>query len=248
MHLALKIFGELILPPFSLALLALTGVLLLARHPRLARALITAPLILLLLLALPLWGYLLGGTSHHYPYTAPPWPKADALVILGGGRRPYAVEYGIPETASGSTLERLRYGAKLAREYHLPILVSGGKPHLGTSRGHMTEGDLMREILESEYHLPVRWVENRADDTLQNAQYSAPLLRADGIQSIWLVTNSWHAERAKRAFEAQGLTVTPTPTNFPPPRRLSANDFIPSFNGLNVSRSLLYDWLNRLRG
>lgn len=247
MHLFMKILGEWILPPFSLALLSLLGLVLLKRFPKSGRALIIAPVVLLFVLALPLWGNLLGEDIYEYPYTAPPWPKAEAIVILGGGRRGHALEYDKAETISADTLERLRYGAKLAREHGLPLLVSGGNPHLGTSRGEATEGDLMKRVLEEEFRLPVRWVENRADDTKQNAELSAPLLKAAGVRSIWLVTHSWHAERAAQAFEAQGFDVTPTPTVFPPPRQRSGNDFLPSYNGLNMSRSIIYDWLNRLR-
>src|SRR5258707_4562639 len=47
-----------------------------------------------------------------------------AIVILGAGRRVYAPEFG-GETVDEFGLERVRYGAALARLTELPVLVSG---------------------------------------------------------------------------------------------------------------------------
>ena len=51
---------------------------------------------------------------------------AQAIVILAGGVRVDAPEYGT--SAPGATsLERLVYGARLARQTHLPVLISGSR-------------------------------------------------------------------------------------------------------------------------
>ncbi len=54
----------------------------------------------------------------------------QAIVILGGRRRKAALEtppnYQQQDLSSGS-IERLRYGARLARQTKLPILVTGGR-------------------------------------------------------------------------------------------------------------------------
>ncbi len=248
MHLMMRIIGELIVPPYGLVILSLFGILLIGRFPRLGRLIAIAPIVLLFVLSMPIIPLTLGTGHTYYAYKEEPFPPADAIVILGGGRRPNALEYETPETVGCGTLERLRYGARLARRYQLPILVTGGRPHLGTVRGHNAEGDLMRDVLESEYGLPVRWVENQSDDTIGNARLSAPLLHADGIKRIYLVTHADHAARAGQLFEAEGFEVVTTPTHFVPPPIATTNDWIPSFGGLGRSRALLYDWLNRLRG
>ena len=46
-------------------------------------------------------------------------------MILGGGLRRSAPEYG-GDTLGRLTLERLRYGAMLAKRTGLPVMVSGG--------------------------------------------------------------------------------------------------------------------------
>jgi uncharacterized SAM-binding protein YcdF (DUF218 family) len=247
MHLLMRIFGELLLPPFSLMLMVACGVLLMPRYPRLGRVIALVPVPLLFLLSLPIISLLLGGSTLYLPYRAEPFPPADAIVILGGGRRAFAPEYEQAETLGCGSLERLRYGVRLARRYGLPILVTGGKPHMGVHRGEHAEGDLMRALLEEEYGQPVKWVENQSDDTNDNVRLSAPLLRADGVRRIYLVTHAWHAERASQLFSAEGFEVIATPTVFYPERKIEPADFIPSFGGLASTRALLYDWINRLR-
>ncbi len=252
MHLLTVILGELVLPPFLFAWLACAGVLLMRRRPRVGRAMVWASAGLLLLSAFPALSLLLGGgLSRQSPtlqYQPPPWPEAQAIVILGGGRRPFAVEYGQPETAEYSTLMRLRYGARLYREYRLPVLVTGGRPHMWASgRGTLSEAEIMRDILQDEMGVPVRWVEPEADDTLGNARLSVPMLKAAGVQRIYLVTSADHADRAREAFEQAGMDVFLTPTMFSQPRELTAADFRPSFQGLAMTRHWLYEMLNRWR-
>ena len=50
---------------------------------------------------------------------------AEAIVILGGGTRRNAPEYG-GDTLGRLTLERVRYGAQVAKLTALPVLVTGG--------------------------------------------------------------------------------------------------------------------------
>lgn len=252
MHLLTVIVGELILPPFLFAWLACAGLLVMRRWLRAGRGMVWASVLLLLLSAFPAVSLVLGGglgrQQATVQYQPPPWPEAQAIVILGGGRRPFAVEYGQPETAEYSTLMRLRYGARLYREYRLPVLVSGGRPHMwAADRGTLAEAEIMRDILQDEMGVPVRWVEAQADDTLGNARLSVPMLQAAGVQRIYLVTSADHAERAREAFEQAGMAVFLTPTLFSPPRELSAADFRPSFQGLAMTRHWLYDLLNRWR-
>jgi hypothetical protein len=51
-----------------------------------------------------------------------------AIVVLGGGRRLLAPEYGVA-TLTPRSIERLRYGVWLARETGLPLAFSGGVGH-----------------------------------------------------------------------------------------------------------------------
>ncbi len=109
-----------------------------------------------------------------------------------------------------TTLQRLRYGARLARETGLPILVTGGRP----LRSKYAEGELMSDVLTSEYKLGVRWIEVEAMTTGENALMAAQALKADGIKRIALVTDAIHMPRSRQAFERAGLEVIACPTAY----------------------------------
>jgi uncharacterized SAM-binding protein YcdF (DUF218 family) len=158
-------------------------------------------------------------------------------VILGGGSY-FAPEYG-GDTVGIATLERLRYGARLARESRLPLLVTGGAP-----TGGRPEGELMRDTLEQDFGVKVRWVETASRDTTENASLSAPLLKAAGISRIALVSNGWHLPRAIPLFAKQGLEVTPAPMAF-----ISGESSLPTAllpGGLGASREALHEYLGQL--
>ena len=117
------------------------------------------------------------------------------------------------------TLERLRYGAALQRATGLRVLVSGGVPSGST----ISLASIMRQSLEDDFHVPVTWVEDQAQDTHQNAEQSAIILKASGVDRVLLVTHAWHMRRAKLVFERAGLVVMPAPTAFTkaPPGQIS---------------------------
>lgn len=205
MLLELKtVLRQLALPPASLLLLGFLGLLLWHRRPRLARALLTITCVSLWVLSIPRVAYVLTLATQRYPAldlrTAPP---AQAIVILGGGgQRAWAPEYRGP-AAGALLLERLAYGAYLARQTGLPILVTG----------HLIEAAAMRATLERNFGITPRWYEDQAYDTFENAHNSVQLLRADGVKRVLLVTHSAHEWRAAHEFMAAGMQVVPAPVD-----------------------------------
>jgi len=168
--------------------------------------------------------------------------QTGAIVILGAGVRSYAPEMGGP-TVSSLALERLRYGARLARESGLPILVTGGAPE-----GFVPEAIVMRDVLQQDFGVPVKWSESSSLDTRDNAVYSARLLKAAGIQHITLVTHAAHMARARAAFEAAGVEVTPAPTAWlsNPGIDYEWGDFIPTARSAYSGWFAIHEWLGRL--
>jgi len=226
----------LILPPTGPLLAALAGVLILRRRPRLGRALAALGVLALLVLSVPMIGVLLARSVDESPPIDPELAKsAQALVILGSGKRRNAVEYG-GDTLNRRTLERVRYGARLARLTGLPVLVTGGSVY-----GGETEAKLMREVLELELGVPVRWAESRSRTTHENAKYSADMLRSAGIDRIVVVAHSVDMARARAEFEDFGLKVTPAPTGLPMRDFGGPLDYVPSMAGLQSSYDALYE-------
>ncbi len=236
--LAKKILATLILPPAGPLLLAALGLLLLRRWPRLGRALAWSGIVFLWLIATPLIAQALLRTLE----TAPPLDmaqakRAQAIVVLGGGNYYAAPEYG-GDTVGRITLERVRYAARLARATGLPLLVTGGAPQGGTP-----EGQTMREALERDFGVPVRWVEDRSLDTRENALYSAALLRAAGVTRILLVSYAFHMPRAQAAFADTGLEIIPAPTVYTTMRPFKVTQLLPTERGLEQGYFALHEWL-----
>lgn len=177
-----------------------------------------------------------------------------AIVVLGGGRRVYAPEYGM-STLHDRTAERLRYGVWLARETGLPLAFSGGVG-FGAPAGP-TEAEVAARVAEREYGLKLRWVEGAARDTRENGVRSIALLRPQGIDHVILVTHQAHMPRAIRNFEAAALAVaggqapmrvTPAPLRVRVGGAFSVGDWVPDADGLASTRLALHEWFGRLAG
>lgn len=229
-----------LLPPLGLLLFGAAGFFCLRRSQRWGRGLIGIALFGLWLLCTPFVAQrLLAGLE--IPYRPVGGDEADAIVVLGGGLYPEAVEYGGGATLHGRTLERVRYGAWLYRRIGKPILVTGGAPE-----GDAPEGRVMREVLEREFGVPVAWVEDRSDNTRENARFSAEILRRAGIGRIYLVSHVWHLPRAVREFEREGLTVVPAGTGYQPMGEIGPLDFLPNASALSASYYACHEWLGLL--
>ena len=169
-----------------------------------------------------------------------------AIVVLGGGREAHAPEYGM-SNLSPAALERLRYGAWLARETGWPLAFSGGVGH-GQQSGP-AEADIAARIAARELARPVQWVESESRDTRENAARIVPLLRADGVTRIVLVTHGWHMRRSMRALEQAIDTSGGAIALLPAPMGLSRHDspaalrWLPSTQGFVRTRTALREYL-----
>lgn len=234
-----KLLTALVLPPTGPLLLAFAGALTIRRLPRLGRALLWTGLLTLLVLSLGPVSYLLLRLANDAPAVRMEDARtAQAVVVLGGGLRRDAPEYG-GDTLNRWTLERVRYGAKLARETGLPVLVAGGSVWGDTA----TEASVMRAALEKEFNVPVRWTEERSRNTHENAQFAAAILKRDGVKRVVVVMHGFDIRRARAEFEAAGLEVVPAPTVLPRFGITTPLDLLPSMGALQGSQLALYELL-----
>lgn len=236
----------LLLPPGSLLLLGIAGLVSMRWFRKTAPWLIGASLLLLYLFSTP-W---VGNRLLHALETYPPLDirqetvsTAQAIVILGGGRHADTPDYG-GDTVNATSLERLRYGARLARASTLPILVSGG----AGPADPVSEAALMGETLKQDFGLAPRWIEDRSRTTWDNARESAAILHRAGIRRIILVTHANHMPRAMLAFRHFDLQAIPASTLYtrphPGPARL--RDWLPDAKALRNSYLAGHEWLGWL--
>ncbi len=233
-----KVFGTLVLPPNGPLILAFAGLLLLGRRPLLGRALAWLGFTTLMLLSVPVVSSsLLRALDDSGPLDFAMARTAQAIVIPGGGIRSDAPEYG-GDTVGEFTLERVRYGAWVARRTGLPVLVSGGVVYGGSA-----EAQVMRKTLVDEFGVAVKWEEAQSRNTHENALRSAEILRAHAVRRIILVSHGFDMRRAQAEFEAAGLEVIPAPTMLTAFRIDGLVSWIPSARSLSRSYFALYELL-----
>lgn len=236
-----KIIAGFVLPPAGPLLCVMLGLALMGRHQRYRRIgktlawLGVGSLIALSLPVVSSWLIDVAGGAEPLSLTRP--LAAQAIIITGGGVRIHAPEYG-GNTLGPLTLERTRYGAYLVRKTGLPVLVTGGVVSKGAP-----EAELMRDALQQEFALPVRWIEAKSRSTSENARFSAATLKSEGITRIVLVTHAVDVRRARLEFESAGFQVTSAPTGVGPntPQPMVVLDFFPSASALQGSYYACYE-------
>jgi uncharacterized SAM-binding protein YcdF (DUF218 family) len=190
---------DLMLPPGNLFLMILAGLLIWRRRPRTGRAVAGIGLLALAFLSTTGGARLFVALLERQTtaLVAPEKAGAQAIVVLAAGQMENAPEYGGRAIPDYIALARLRYGAHLHRRTGLPVLVSGGNGEadvdLDPAKREYAKADAMAVAMTQDFGVPVKWIEPRSRDTLENANYSAAMLRADGVKRILLVTDAMHA-------------------------------------------------------
>lgn len=239
-----KTLSALLLPPLNLILLCAVGLRLHRKRPRLGLVLSGFALAVLTVISTPAGALLLLAPLEKLstPLSSAQDTDAQAIVLLGGGRMMNAPEYGDQDTPNLTALARVRYAAKLHRDTGLPVLASGGSPDGSTE----SEAAVMARSLQEDFAIPVKWIEDRSDDTAQNAAFSATMLKEADVNRILLVTDALHMPRSRAVFEKTGLEVVPAPTMFFSRNRLTFFDFMPSGEGLRRSHYAMHEWIGIL--
>jgi uncharacterized SAM-binding protein YcdF (DUF218 family) len=224
---------DLVLPPAGPILLALLGLALLKVRPRLARACLIAGVVSLWLLSTPIVSDVLTRLVELYPpLDLQRAGNAQAIVILGGGgQRALAPEYAGGPAAEPLLLERLSYGAYIAKKTGLPVLVTG----------FSIEARAMHDTLARNFGLETRWVDDQAYDTFQNARNSARILNAEGVRRIVLVTRATHMRRSVQEFADAGFEVVPAPVGILTRRDFGVLRYVPNPEALLRSHMAIYE-------
>lgn len=199
-------------------------------------------LLLLIVLCLPIVNrVLIGSLEWSYPPRSDRPETVEAIVVLGGYVRPAAAPGLKPELGDDS-LQRCLRGAELyGKGPPRPIITCGG-PCDGK---YPPVGQAMRDFL-ADHGIPPGdlIVEDRSQNTYENAVEVARLLQARGIHQILLVTDATHLWRASLCFQAQGIEVVPCGCRY----RASAHsvglrDFLPDPAASEGGRAAFHEWI-----
>lgn len=236
-----------ILPPGGLLVLGVLG--LLAWRSRIGRFATFLAVLGLYLLSTPQVAALLMRPLQSAAVKTPEEVQAagaQAVVVALAGRIRPAWEFGAAETLSPLSMQRLRYGAWLARRTGLPIAVSGG----ALDDEATPLATLATHVLETEFGLKPLVAEAASNTTWENGWFTARLLDPHGVRRVALVTHAFHSERARHSFEAAGLTVVDAPTGFygddTDNGHSPIGDWLPSGTALAMSTIALHELTGNL--
>ena len=185
-------------------------------------------------------------------------PKADAIVLLGGGMGVHA-KCGRPEMFSGA--DRVWAAAQLYRASKAPIVFVTGTNNLATTSGLLADFGVPTNVLRSVNG--ARNTEEEARGIVRLFDCSDCLIgksQNGGIEqsnnqndrTILLVTSAWHMKRAKMMFEkyAPGLEVIAAPTDYEmhgaAEEPIEFGDFLPNAEALVRNGYALKEWVARV--
>jgi len=199
-----------------LVLILLAVVLALLKWRRSSRALMVLALILLLAVGcgpVPTW--LLTRLQSAYAVDAPiSWGQRNVIVLLGAGTVRVA-DTGNVE-ASLYAYGRINKAAALYRACRqsgqlCKVEVSGGDARaLGKPEAVIYGEQLQRLGVDAADLL----LESRSMNTWQNAQFSAPLLKAYGVDRVLLVSSGFHLRRGMLYFTHFGIPAMPVRADY----------------------------------
>ncbi|MBD2101214.1 YdcF family protein [Leptolyngbya sp. FACHB-261] len=140
-------------------------------------------------------------------------PKADAIVVLGGGIQAQLPPRTWPEVAEEG--DRVIYGARLYRAGLAPWLVmSGGRVDWLGVGGPPESGDMA--ALAEAMGVPRRAIleEPSSFNTYENARNVKAILQERGLRRVLLVTSALHMPRSLAIFAKQGIEAIPATTDY----------------------------------
>lgn len=183
--------------------------------------------------------------SQNPPVAMAALPKAEAIVVLGGGVWPLRFDQRYPNLSPAA--DREWQGARLYQAGKAPLVVlSGGHDarfSAGSSAAAMRQFITALGVPESAILL-----EPNSRNTTQNARFTAEVLADQGVRRILLVTSALHMPRAASLFEAQGFEVIPAATDYEVRREPQWFLWTPNTDALDGSRRAIKEIVGKLVG
>ena len=151
-------------------------------------------------------------------------PKADAVLVLGGGLEPHLPPRRSAEVKGSG--DRLLTGARLVQEENIPWLITSGSK----SEQKFTSSDpappeaLVAKALAIQLGVPANriLINPGSRTTAEEARDIGAMARARGWRRILLVTSAFHMPRSLATFRQRSdLTVIPVACDYQLPSRAS---------------------------
>jgi uncharacterized SAM-binding protein YcdF (DUF218 family) len=229
----------------SVALAVAGGIVLLVHKRKAAIVLIFSSIAVLCFFSSPLIVHsLVRGLESKYDPPAD-FPKASAIVLLGGCTRPAVAprRYSEPSTAG----DRMINAARLFRKGYAPVVVATGGKISFFYNFPGSEATCMASILQDVCGVDSSAIiiEDKAQDTHDNATNVAALFQQRGLhKDIILVTSAMHMYRSVKIFRKCGFTVYPAPADYRADKAIQKNilSLLPSVDALSAATDVLHEY------
>lgn len=194
--------------------------------------------------ATPMWSCIVGLPLER-PYLAmqnpDALPKADAIVLLGGGIGK-CDEMEFPDMAESA--DRVWHAARLYRAGKAPLVVVSGRNDLAAAVPLLVDLGVPREAIA---------VDNESRNTYENSRFTERLVaeRLGEGRTVLLVTSAWHMTRSLGNFAKTSLKAVPAPADFKAHNVRYGCDhwfewLVPDADKLNFATAAEKEWLGRL--
>lgn len=237
-----KTITPFMLPPgiFILAIVLISFGMIYRRRWKLGAVNLTAGLALWALSVAPVSNFLMQGLESDF--SIPENPSGDVIIMLGGGVINNVPDFSGPSAPSSSTMGRIVTTVRLCQKLQLPVIVTGGR---STDAAETAVATIAKRFLMDlgvpEDHIII---EDRARDTVQNARLTTTICRQRGYTQPILLTAAYHLKRARMAFDAAGIQVTPFPAYFLGSRDtpFAWRQLLPRSGALHTSATALHEY------
>ena len=212
-----KIVWAFLQPSSLIAIVLATGFFLAVRRKRSALPVLFCGIALYLIAGFsPLANWLLIPLEIRAEIGAAEPIDGVAGIIVLGGTMTVARESGDRRVILNEFADRMIEAVRLAlRHPDIQIIFSGGSGEFFPIGGREPEAELARRFFEGFKITPPRLrLEDRSRNTLENAVFTAALVKPQRDQRWVLVTSAFHMPRARALFEAQGFRIIPRPGDF----------------------------------
>lgn len=141
------------------------------------------------------------------------WKPRNTIILLGGGLVSWAMTHHVGSTLFGYS--RLHEAARLyfdckKKSENCIVLASGGDPQkLGISEAEV----MKRELLDIGIPESNIILEQKSNNTYQNAQFSSVILRSQKNDTLVLVSSGGHMRRSLLYFSHFGVNAVAAPSD-----------------------------------
>jgi uncharacterized SAM-binding protein YcdF (DUF218 family) len=213
------------MPPTIFIIICIVGALVALARPLVGTKIVLASSIALYLFSTPVATAFLVQQLVGWVPTNLDLTSAEAIVVPGADVR--GSDHDRYDSVGPLTLERLVSAARLYKSRHLPIAVSGGP----LSESLVSLASLMRDELDHDFSVPVKFIEAKSRNTFENALFTGHLLKMEHVNTVIVVAQGRDMSRLLWAFNRTSLRALPYCTDSCRRRAIDFSDpkdFLPS--------------------